>query len=204
MFAAMPAVQKSQLIFVATIVCGILSRLIPHPDNFTPIIAMSLLAGAFASRFWIALVLPLGVMALSDLVLNQTIYSSYYADQPIWQSFVDNGFSYIALAVVALLPLAYISLHGRTSAGQTQRWSWLFAGGIIGSLIFYLLSNTGVWIQSGFYSYDLQGWLLCLIAGLPFLPATLLGTLLYGAAGAWVLKKYSVVTPSTEQAFARV
>ena len=53
------------LIFVAA-----LTRVIPHPPNFSPIEAVALFGGAyFAKRHW-ALLVPLAAMFLSDLVLG--------------------------------------------------------------------------------------------------------------------------------------
>ena len=51
------------------IVAAALSRLLPHPPNFSPVEAMALFGGAyFASRAW-AVAVPLLAMLLSDLVM---------------------------------------------------------------------------------------------------------------------------------------
>ena len=96
---------KAKFLFVAVVLLGFLSRALPHPPNFTPILAMAIVAGAFAARKWVALILPLLAMLLSDLLLNNTLYASFYPEGAGLGSVLDNGFTYAALAVLALLPL---------------------------------------------------------------------------------------------------
>ena len=58
------------LLLTALIVIAALTRLLPHPPNFSPIEAMALFGGAyFASRKW-ALLVPLAALLLSDLALG--------------------------------------------------------------------------------------------------------------------------------------
>ena len=58
------------LVLVGLIAACVLSRLIPHPWNFSPIEAVALFAGArFADRR-LALLVPIAAMALSDVVLG--------------------------------------------------------------------------------------------------------------------------------------
>src|SRR5690606_11388371 len=64
------------------IVAAALTRLLPHPPNFSPVEAVALFGGAyFASRAW-AIAVPLIAMFLSDLALglaNGGIYFEYFA-----------------------------------------------------------------------------------------------------------------------------
>lgn len=176
---------QGKFVFSIVVVLGFLSRLLPHPDNFTPIIAMSLLAGAYAGRAWLAVLLPLLAMALSDLVLNNTIYASYYDGFAGIQSLLDNGFSYIALALLALMPLLI-------PARLRSMWSTLFGLGLGGTVLFFVLSNFGTWLGSPMYAQSPAGLLACMLAGVPFFPATLLSTLLYGAIATIALKTFGV------------
>jgi len=53
---------------VLGIVVGLaLMRLVPHPDNFTPIIAAALFGGAYFDRRLFAFIVPLAAMLASDL-----------------------------------------------------------------------------------------------------------------------------------------
>ena len=49
----------------------------------------------------------------------------------------------------------------------------------ISVLIFYLVSNYGVWQMMDLYQYNLNGLMQCYIAGIPFLKYSLISTLLY-------------------------
>ena len=62
--------KKSKIIFVILVILlAAASRLIKHPYNFTPIIAMSLFAGCYLRRRW-AIILPLGAMLVSDYFIG--------------------------------------------------------------------------------------------------------------------------------------
>ena len=47
-----------------------MTRLMPHLDNFTPIIAMALFGGAYFERRWQAFLMPLMAMVLSDVMIE--------------------------------------------------------------------------------------------------------------------------------------
>lgn len=165
---------------VALVVVGFLTRVLPHPMNFTPVVAMTLLAGTFApraQRLAVALALPLAAMWLSDLVLNNTVYAGYYEGFTLFGSWG----AYPALVAVALLPLLS---RMRGDAG----WGRLGLLGVGGALAFFLVSNALVWATSGTYPLDVAGLAACYAAGLPFFGNTLASTLLFGGAGVWALR----------------
>ena len=176
---------KGKFVFVAIVLLGFLSRVLPHPPNFTPIIGMALLGGAFAARRYVGILLPLGAMLLSDLVLNNTVYASYYEGFAGLSSVTGNGFSYLALAVLALAPAL-------VPVGLRTKWVTLFGMALSGPLAFFLISNFGVWLMGGMYPPTVSGLLACYVAGLAFLPATVYGTLLYGGVAAATLKGFGV------------
>src|SRR5262245_17957445 len=76
---------------VGAAVVAALFRLVPHPPNLTPVDALGVYGGA-RLRWWQALLLPLGVMAVTDLVLYALL------DYPPF-----NGFVYASLLVNVLL-----------------------------------------------------------------------------------------------------
>ena len=172
---------KGKFVFVAVVVLGFLSRALEHPHNFTPVLAMALVAGAFAARRWVGVALPLLAMALSDLFLNNTIYSGYYEGFAGIDAILDNGATYVALAALGLLPAL-------APAARRQSWPTLAALGVGGTALFFFVSNFGVWLGSGMYPPNAAGLLACYVAGLPFLPATALSTLAYGAVAVATLK----------------
>ena len=60
----------NKLIIPAIIIFAALTRLMPHPPNFTPIIAMGLFGGAYLKDKRWALMLPVVGMLLADLFLG--------------------------------------------------------------------------------------------------------------------------------------
>ena len=151
------------LIFVAA-----LTRVIPHPPNFSPIEAIALFGGAyFAGRHW-ALVVPLVAMFASDLVLglaNGGIYWSYFA---------SAGYL-LVYACIALSTLLGFGLRGKVGGGRVLAYS------LAGSLLFFAVTNFGAWLSSPAYTKDVAGLTAAYVAGIPFFQWTVLGTLFYAA-----------------------
>ncbi len=134
------------------------TRLIPHPPNFTPLIAISLFSGAYFSNRILSALTPVLAMFLSDLVL---------------------GFHDLMIPIYAIVAL--ISLMGRS---LNSNRTFLRIGGftLTGSLFFFLSSNFLVWLTSGMYEQSLAGFLQCYILALPFYQNQLAGDLLYSAS----------------------
>ena len=164
--------QKSTLIFIIlsglTMVAA--GRLLPHPPNFTPLVGVAIF-GSFLlkNRVW-AYTLPIFFLWITDLVLNNFIYGSYYEGW-VWisQHFV---WSCIALAII-VLAAGVIRRFGRKT-------STVAGTSLLSSTIFFLISNFGVWmISSALYTRDLAGLLTAYTAGLPFYLNGLAGDLVY-------------------------
>jgi hypothetical protein len=151
------------LIFIA-----VLSRLLPHPPNFSPIEAVALFGGAyFAKRHW-ALLVPLLAMFASDLLLgvfNGGIYWSYFA---------SAGYL-LVYACIALSTLLGFGLRGKVSASRLLSYS------LAGSLLFFVVTNFGVWMSDSMYPKTAAGLIATYVAGVPFFQWTVLGTLFYAA-----------------------
>src|SRR5690606_40333652 len=75
------------LVLAALIVLAALTRVLPHPPNFSPVAAIALFGGAyFANRSW-ALIVPLVGMFVSDMALaslNGGLYASWFSGAGIW------------------------------------------------------------------------------------------------------------------------
>ena len=133
-------------------------RLVPHPPNFTPIGAMALFSGAYLGRRGaVALVAPLGALFLSDLVLG------FYRGMPT---------VYFSVALIVII--GWMAL---------KRVSPIRVGGaaIASSVLFFVLTNFGTWLSSGFYPRTLAGLEACYIAAIPFFQNTVAGDLFYAA-----------------------
>ena len=133
-----------------------LSRLIPHPPNFTPILGMAVFSGAIISKRVIAYLVPLAAMLLSDL------YLGFHASVPI---------IYFSLAVCVLIGTF---IEARVSILNS------FLSISLGVLVFFLITNFMVWYGSGMYEASISGLMTCYFMGLPFVQNTFISSLLYG------------------------
>lgn len=138
------------------IVFAMISRLIPHPWNFTPLGAVGLYAGARMNPRT-AWMVPLIALVVSDLIVG------FYD----WQ---------VMLAVYAGFMLApaigWLMLRGKAKATR------IGTAVVLNAIVFFLISNFGVW-AAGYYPPTVAGLLACYIAGIPFLGVFLLGDSFY-------------------------
>jgi hypothetical protein len=166
-------------VLIGLIIAVALTRLIPHPPNFSPVEAMALFGGAyFAKRSWVLLV-PLIALFISDLALGLMMGGDYF------QYFVSAGFMLVYFTIAALSLLG-IGLRNKISVLRVAGY------GIASSVIFFLVTNFGVWFGSSFYPQTVNGLISAYVAGLPFLQNGVLGTLFYSAVlfgGYELLKK---------------
>ncbi|MEE7546471.1 hypothetical protein HF319_04960 [Xanthomonas sp. Kuri4-1] len=173
------------------ILLAALSRLLPHPPNFSPVEAIALFGGAhFASRRW-ALLVPLAGMALSDIALALIGGVGYlpvpgigpgHGDASSYLEYLTRA-SYLPalLAVygcIVLCTLLGFGLRGRVNGPRVLGYA------LAGSALFFVLSNFATWLTA----FAVPGYpacstslTSCYAAALPFLQWTVLGTLTYSA-----------------------
>lgn len=122
-----------------------------HLVNFTPIIAVSLFAGSFFQNNKISIWIPIAVMFITDCYFQifTQIPGFYGASQ------IAN---YAVLVVVALL--------GSNLVKPNLVKVGLFT--IAGSLLFFIVSNLGVWAFDGIYTLNAEGLSQCFTMALPF------------------------------------
>lgn len=149
-------VDKRALLALALIVIGVTLRIVPHTANFAPVGAIALFAGAILA--WrIALWLPLAIMVISDLIIGL---------HPL------IGFTWGAFALITLLGVAL---------NKSSNWLRVPLGALASSLIFFIISNFGVWTEGKLYPHTWQGLSDCFVMALPFFRATLTSDLLFSA-----------------------
>ena len=143
---------------VAIVLVAAMMRLLPHPDNVTPLVALALVGGSLFTG-WLAVAAPLAAIIVSDLALG------FHATIP---------FTWGSVALISLLGLW---------AGKRATWGRMLGAGLAGSTLFYLITNFGVWWMGHgqWYPRTVAGLLDCYIAALPFFRASLLGDLAYVA-----------------------
>lgn len=160
--------KKTFYIIAGFIIFAALSRILPHAYNFTPLGAIALFGAAyFKDKKW-ALIIPIIALWVSDLILNNVMYSAYYEGF----AWFTGGFIYIYGSIAMIVVLGYYLLK-KISIGRV-------VGGAVGaSLIFFVVSNFGVWLSSPMYPLTAEGLIACYTAAIPFFHNTLAGNLLY-------------------------
>ena len=138
-------------------------RLIPHLPNFTPIAAIALFGGAYFPNQKAAFVVTLAAMYLSDLVLGFWVYDfgGFYATMP----FVYGSF---ALTV---------GLGGWVRRHRSSLR--IGAAAAMSAVLFFAVTNFGVWLMDGLYPMTPGGLVACYVAAIPFFRQTLLGNFVY-------------------------
>ena len=162
--------------------------------NFAPLAAVALCGAAYLPRRF-AFALPLAMLFLSDLVLNV-----FHYHQPLLT--VEILPRYFALALIAGMGCV---LRGRAGVGS------LLAASLAGSLVFYVITNTGSWLYEPGYARTFLGWVQALTSGLPGYPPTwsfyrntLLGDVFYTLlfAGCMALQTRKEVHPPRPEVLA--
>ena len=122
--------------------------------NFSPLAAVAL-CGALLFPKRLAIIVPLGILFVSDIILNARLgvemFSAYMLPR------------YAVLFLVCLL-----GLRLRESRDVS---TFLFAS-VAGSIGFYLITNTASWIAEPMYAKTFAGWLQAHTVGLPGFPPT--------------------------------
>ena len=109
--------MKRQLILILFVFFAALLRVLPHPPNFAPVTALALFSGVYFSNRYLAIIVPILAMTLSDIVLG--FYSISYW---VYGSFI------------------LVTVFGMVA--KSIKIKSIF----ISSLIFFFFSNLGVWI----------------------------------------------------------
>ena len=165
-FESNRSIAPGPWVLVAMIVAAAMSRLLPHPPNFSPVEAIALFGGAyFASRAWAVLV-PLAAMLISDVVLaalNGGSYSfaNYFASTSFW----------LVYGCIAVSTVLGFGLRGKVGGAKVLGYS------LLGSVLFFLATNFGAWLGSTMYPQNGAGLVAAYAAGIPFFQWTVLGTL---------------------------
>ncbi len=170
------------IIAVVMVVAAALARVFFYPLSFAPQIAMALFAGAVIENKKVAFALPLFAMLLADI-----LFEVFNITQGFWGWGQLVGYGILALITVIGFNLKKISV------GNVIGFS------LLSSVVFYLLSNSAVWLLQGndyhAYAYSFSGYINCLAAGLPFLEKGLLVDLGYSAVlfGGYVALRHFAV-----------
>lgn len=138
------------------IVFAVVLRLVPHPPNFAPIGAMALFGGVYLNKKY-ALVVPIAAMFVSDMLIgfHRTM-----------------GFVYGSFLLTGLIGL-WIKNH--------KRVGYIVGASLMSSVLFFLITNFGVWLTGSLYPKTFDGFMQCYLLAVPFFRNTLIGDLFYTA-----------------------
>jgi len=136
------------------------SRLVPHPWNCTPLIAMALFGGAKLDKPWWAVAATLASLALGDLSMGLFPYQGM-------------GWVYGTSVLIVLIG----TLLKRRPSVLATVLATLGSGAL-----FYAVTNFGVWAGGHLYPRTLAGLATCYVAGLPFYRNQVVGDLAYTGA----------------------
>lgn len=152
---------------------AVVSRLLPHYPNFTPIESIALFGGTYLAYKKLSYILPLVALYLTDIILNNTLLRSFFPDQEGFIWFSD----YMIYSFIAIIGIAFI---GRLIRKKVKPTTVLIgAGG--SSVLFFIISNFGVWLSSPIYSKSVSGLIECYTMALPFFRNSFLSTIVFSA-----------------------
>ncbi len=171
--------NKKIILILSLLIIGILGRILPHPPNVTPIIAIALLASHAFKNKWIAISIPLVGMWISDLMINNYLYAGYY-DQFV---FFSTGSLWIYGSIL------FIVLIGRILIKHIRIPTVLLSS-LSASFSFFIITNFGVWFSSIMYPKSLFGLIECYTLAIPFFGNALIGDLIYSVV---LFTSYSLV-----------
>lgn len=177
--------NKRIITIISIVFAAALTRLLPHAPNFTPLAAMALFGGAYISNRYLAVIIPLLAMLLSDALMG------------------FNGWVFTEQVITVYGCFALIAVLGQTlQSGKTI----MRVGGasITASLVFFILTNFAVWFGGYFHSpalYPMNGSGLaqCYAAAIPFFQNTLMGDLFYSSVLFGGFYLLSINVPALEE-----
>tara|TARA_B100001250_G_C19784076_1_gene783262 strand:- start:1031 stop:1555 length:525 start_codon:yes stop_codon:yes gene_type:complete len=140
------------LLFFAVILA--LTRIIPHPPNFTPILASAIMAPLLIKDRLFGIAIPIFAMFISDIIIG------------------FHPYQFVVYSTILLIALV-----------SPMRKNYLGLGfmAIGGSVLFFITTNFAVWIIWDYYPKTIEGLISCYTLAIPFFKNTLISTCLFTA-----------------------
>jgi hypothetical protein len=169
--------QVRPRVFAAFVLLSVVVRLVPYvlqqfgmsidpqttvyPWNFSPLYAICIFGAAMFADRRLAFALPLAALAIGDLgigILAGDMAFAFYEEQPMVY------LSYALLTATGLL------------LRENRSWFAVGGAGLLGAVVFFLVSNLGVWAFGQFHTYPptFAGLMECYAAAIPFFRFTLI------------------------------
>jgi len=144
---------KSLISYSLIILLAVVARVIPHAPNFAPIGGLALFSGSHFKKK-IALIIPLSAMFVSDIFLG------FHKTIP---------YVYVSFIIIALIG----------SLIKNNKWQSVVLASLTSSILFFVITNFGVWATGSMYQRNLSGLSQSYVMGLPFFRNTILSDLFY-------------------------
>ena len=145
---------KNYFLPICLIIVLSFSRLIPHPWNFTPVLAMGIFSGFYFKNFILSSFIVIFSMFVGDLFLG--FHSTMF-------------FTYTSLIIAVVLGLLI----------KKFKFTEILFYGVASSVCFFLVTNFGAWLTLEMYEKNLTGLIKSYVLAIPFFHNTLISTLFY-------------------------
>lgn len=149
---------RNVLIPVGLIFAVAASRLLPHPPNFTPVMSVALFGSAVFVNRYVGILVAIAAMAISNLILGP-----------------HSTWPYVYGAMVLTGVLGFLL---REKRGVVR----ILAVTLTGSVLFFLITNLGVFISQDLYPKTLGGLATCYAMALPFFKNSLAGDVIFSVS----------------------
>jgi len=196
--------KSNKLLAVVFLVLVALSRWPGlFPPSFSVVYAFAFCAGVYftkAMAWW----LPLGTFIVTDVALN------FYYQHKGWHVWTSSVVEYQMINYVGYAGIIWL---GRRFKPESK-FLTLLGGGLLGALMFYLVTNTASWLLNPFhnaeYSRSLSGWLIAVVNGTngwppawEFFRSTLLSSGLFTGLFVAAMKVSAAESPADKEAGVR-
>lgn len=163
------AQRQTSLIFLSIIIFSTILRILlpfqwSFPVNFSPLDAIALLSGAYCSKRVSGFFICLISVWVGDIFINRIYFSHWSLFYP---GFYWQYSGYLLISLIGSLLRHRLSLINLIFASLTS------------SILFFMISNFGVWFSGFLYPLTLNGLTDCYIAAIPFFKNTILSDLFF-------------------------
>ena len=147
-------ILKKEIFPISLVLILTFSRLIPHPYNFTPVLAVGVFSGFYFKQIYLSFFVVVFSMFVSDLFLG--FHSTMF-------------FTYISLVIAVLIGF-YI---------KRFKFTEIILSTLASSFCFFIITNFGSWLTLSMYEKNFSGLMQSYMLALPFFHNTLISTFFY-------------------------
>lgn len=144
------------LIILGLVITGVASQVLPHLPNFTSIGSIALFGTYYLGSRRLLFTIVFAIMLVNDSIFG------FHSTVP---------FVYFSLGLIILMG---------DRLKRNMSLPYLPIACSLAALLFFIITNFGVWINSALYPKTLTGLGLCYLAAIPFLVNALVGNMTYG------------------------